>query len=455
MEDLSKLGSFALLGDADPVPQTLLAAFPEQAKTLTLLYDVSRELTSILNREELLHRVAERVKRIVNYHVFSVLLWNEATQLLESVFTMRYEDSIPARIRISLHQGLTGAAATERRTIRVGDTLNDPRFIRCKSGVDARSELVVPLLLCDRLIGVLDFESTELNAFTEQHERMLTTLGSYIAVALENAGLFEDARKNELRLQDDLNTAREIQLQLLPRGARDIPGLDLAASYHSARELGGDFYDFLPYGEGRLALALGDVSGKGTAAALYGSLAIGTLRELVVNSMSPPAEMLSKMNQRMHGARLDSRFIALLFAVYDAPARRLTVSNAGSPYPFLVRNGVTRELRVDGTPLGLFAGTVYDDASVDLFPGDVVLFASDGILESQNAQEEEFGAARLQAVLSEIAPGHSASDISEKILTATDSHAGAGVPPYDDRTLVVLRVTDEPSADYSKLPIIY
>lgn len=455
MEDVSKLGSFALLGDADPVPQTFLAAFPEQAKTLTLLYDVSRELTSILNREELLRRIAELIKRLVNYDVFSVMLWNGASQLLETAFAMRYEDSIPARMRMPLGQGLTGTAAAERRVIRVGDTLNDRRFIRGESGVDARSELVVPLLLCDRLIGVLDLESTELNAFTEEHERMLTTLGSYIAVALENAGLFEEARKNELRLQDDLNTAREIQLQLLPHGARNIPGLDLAASYSSARELGGDFYDFLPYGEGRLALALGDVSGKGTAAALYGSLAIGTLRELVVNDMSPPAEMLAKLNHRMIRARLDARFIALLFAVYDAPARRLTFSNAGGPYPLLVRNGVVQELHVEGMPLGMFPGIEYDETSMDLSPGDVVLFASDGILESQNADLEEFGSERLQTVLSEIAPDHTASEISERILAATDQHTGAGVPPHDDRTLVVLRVTDEPAADYSKLPIIY
>jgi phosphoserine phosphatase RsbU/P len=455
MEDVSKLGSFALLGDADPVPQTFLAAFPEQAKTLTLLYDVSRELTSILNREELLRRIAELIKRLVNYDVFSVMLWNGASQLLETAFAMRYEDSIPARMRMPLGQGLTGTAAAERRVIRVGDTLNDPRFVRGESGVDARSELVVPLLLCDRLIGVLDLESTELNAFTEEHERMLTTLGSYIAVALENAGLFEEARKNELRLQDDLNTAREIQLQLLPHGARNIPGLDLAASYSSARELGGDFYDFLPYGEGRLALALGDVSGKGTAAALYGSLAIGTLRELVVNDMSPPAEMLAKLNQRMIRARLDARFIALLFAVYDASARRLTFSNAGGPYPLLVRNGVPQELHVEGVPLGMFPSIEYDETSMDLSPGDVVLFASDGILESQNAEQEEFGSERLQTVLSEIVPAHTASEISERILTATDQHTGAGVLPHDDRTLVVLRVTDEPAADYSKLPIIY
>src|SRR6266702_4052515 len=141
MDDLSKLGAFALLGDADPVPQSLFLTHPEQAKTLMLLYEVSRELTSILDR------VAERVKKIVNYHVFSVMLWNEQAQLLESAFAMRYEDSIPVRLRLPLHQGLTGTAAGERRILRVNDVTEDPRYIRCETGVEARSELVVPLLI--------------------------------------------------------------------------------------------------------------------------------------------------------------------------------------------------------------------------------------------------------------------------------------------------------------------
>ncbi len=255
MSETAKLGSFALLGDADPVPQSLVVSYPEQANTLTLLYEMSRELTSILDREELLRRVALRVKKIVNYDVFSVMLWNERTQLLESTFAMRYEDAIPARLRLCLHQGLTGAAAGERRILRVNDVTEDPRYIRCETGVDARSELVVPLLLGDRLIGVLDFESKEPHAFTSEHERMLSTLGSYVAVALENARLYEEARDSERRLRSDLDMAREIQLQLLPTGAREVPGLDLAAAYVPARELGGDFYDFLPYGKGRLGFA--------------------------------------------------------------------------------------------------------------------------------------------------------------------------------------------------------
>jgi sigma-B regulation protein RsbU (phosphoserine phosphatase) len=455
MVEPSQLGSFALLGDADPVPQSLLLSYPEQAKTLMLLHEVSRELTSILDREELLRRVAQRVKKIINYDVFSVMLWNERTQLLESAFAMRYEDSIPSRLSLCLSQGLTGTAAAERRVLRINDVTEDPRYIRCETGVDARSELVVPLLLQERLIGVLDFESKQPHAFTLEHERMLSTLGSYVAIALENARLYEEARDSERRLRSDLDMAREIQLQLLPTGAREVPGLDLAAAYVPARELGGDFYDFLPYGKGRLGFALGDVSGKGTAAALYASLAIGTVREIVVNHACDPACMLALLNQRLHGARLDSRFIAMLFAIYDAPSRRLKLSNAGGPYPLLVRDGHVLSIRLEGVPLGLLPDTQYDESEIDLQPGDIVLFASDGILESENAGEEEFGLARLSALLVGLSPKDSASRIAEQILEATNNHGGGGTAPHDDRTLVVLRVTDETGSDFSKLPIIY
>jgi len=455
MDDQSKLAPFPLVGDADPVPASLFVSYPEQASTLSLLYEVSREITSILDREELLRRVAHRVKKLVNYHVFSVMLWNENTQLLESVFGMRYGDAIPSRFTLPLHQGITGISAGERRTIRVADTLNDPRYIQCEAGVVVRSELVVPLLLQDRLIGVLDLESTDPNAFTAEHERMLATLGSYIAIALENARLYEEARESERRLQTDLATAREIQRGLLPTGAREVPGLELAAAYAPARELGGDFYDFLPYGQGRLAMALGDVSGKGTAAALFASLAIGIVREHIVEHPCPPAEMLRMLNSRLYSAHFDSRFIATLFSVYDASTRRLTISNGGGPYPLLVRDGAVQSVRVAGIPLGLFPDTQYDEVTLELVPGDTVLFASDGILEAFNADLEEFGADRLDAVLSGVSPDQSAEDIAALILTATDDYSGAGVIPSDDRTLLVLRVTDHNTSDFSKLPIIY
>ena len=455
MDELAKIAALPLHGDADPVPQSLFDTHPEQAKTLTLLYDVSRELTAILDRAELLRRIAERVKKLVNYHVFTVMLWNEKTEHLEGVFAMHYEDTIPARYRVPLRRGITGHAAADRRPLRIGDVRLDPRYIGCETSIAVRSELVVPLLLQDRLIGVLDLESTDLDAFSAEHERMLSTLSSYIAIALENSRLYQEARHNEIRLQSDLETAREIQRQLLPRGAREIPGLDLAAAYVPARELGGDFYDFLPYGEGRLGLALGDVSGKGTAAALFGSLAIGILREHTVEHACEPAEVLALLNRRLHGARLEAHFVAMLFGVYDAGARRLTVANAGAPYPLLIREGKIEEIRVGGIPLGLFLDSEYEITSLDLLPRDVVVFASDGILESFNGEKEEFGAERLAKVLQNLPQESSAEAVSDAILYATDQFTGFSAAPHDDRTLRVLRVTDESATDFSRLPVIY
>lgn len=455
MDELSQLAALPPQGEADPVPQSLLAAFPEQAKTLGLLYDVSRELASILDRQELLRGIAERVKKIVNYDVFTVMLWNEKSQFLEGVFAMHYENSIPSRFRVTLNQGITGHAAGSRKPIRLDDVRVDPRYITCKTCEVVTSELVIPLLLQDRLIGVLDLESKRYGAFTAQHERMLVALGSFISIALENSRLYEDTRENQVRLQTDLDTAREIQLQLLPRGAREVPGLDITAAYVPARELGGDFYDFLPYGEGRLALALGDVSGKGTAAALYGSLAIGMLRELCVENKLAPADMLARLNRRLHSTRLEARFIALTFALYNAGDRTLTIANAGGTHPLLLRGGQVTEIPIDGIPLGLFPEADYSVSTLKLLEGDVLIFASDGILESENAKQEEFGLERLSALLTSLPPNSCVENISGAILHATDEFSGVGLPPHDDRTLLVLRAVEDSSSEFSKLPVIY
>jgi phosphoserine phosphatase RsbU/P len=456
MDSTSKMIPFSPLGDSDPVPPGFYVEKPEQAKTLGLLYEISHELTSILDREELLRRIAERVKKLVDYHVFTVMLWDEDAQALESVFSMRFDSTIPSRFQMQLNQGIVGAAAAERRTVRVVDVRLDPRYVKCESSdVEVRSELVVPLLRQDRLVGVLDLESIEPHAFTADHERLLNILGSYIAVALENSKLFEQSRENQTRLQNDLEMAREIQRQLLPSGAREVPGLDVATAYVPARELGGDFYDLLPYGVGRLAIVNGDVSGKGTAAALFGSLATGILRELVHDSQASAAEMLQQLNGRLLAARLDAKFIAMQFAIYDAALRELNVANAGGTLPLLIRNGEVTEINVTGMPLGLIPDAEFDEQTLTLFPGDVVVFASDGIHESMNKDLEEFGLERLKALLATVDPEDPGYTVAQRIVRATDEHAGPGRTPHDDRTLLVLRVTEDSEADFSKLPIIY
>ena len=161
----------SLLGDAEAIPPSFFVSQPEQARALALLYEVSHEITSTLDRAQLLSLIAKRVKKFVNYDVFTVMLWNEPKQALESVFSVRYEDSIPARLLMPLNQGITGAAASERRTIRVEDVRNDPRYLACglDGEAEVRSELVVPLMRLNRLIGVMDLESTKVAAFTADH----------------------------------------------------------------------------------------------------------------------------------------------------------------------------------------------------------------------------------------------------------------------------------------------
>ena len=253
--------------------------------------------------------------------------------------------------------------------------------------------------------------------------------------------LYHPTSENEARLLDDLEIAREGQQQLLPTGTRAFPGLDLSAASVPARELGGDFYDFLPYGPGRLALALGDVSGKGTAAALLGALTIGILRAHTVDHPCAPAELLARINERLNAARLTARFVTMMFAVFDSNAQQLTIANAGNPYPVLVRKGRTEQIPLAGIPLGLMAGTRYEPVSLDVRLGDMVVFVSDGILECQNSKNEAFGMERLAAVLTSLPSDASAEEISSAILSVTDVFSGQASTLHDDRSLIVLRVT--------------
>lgn len=267
--------------------------------------------------------------------------------------------------------------------------------------------------------------------------------------------LYHQVRENEARLVDDLDIAREVQQQLLPRSTPTIPALDLAAACVPARELGGDFYDFLPYGSGRLAFALGDVSGKGTAAALLGALTIGILRAHTVDHPCAPAELLAMLNDRINAARLNGRFVAMLFAVFDSNTRQLTIANAGSPYPLLMRKGRIEEIPLSGIPLGLLADPRYEPASLEVQSGDTVVFVSDGILECQCSRNEAFGADRLAAVVTSLPADASAQEISSAILSATDVFSGHTSVLHDDRSLIVVRVAEDSSRDLSRVPVIY
>ncbi len=426
-------------------PETLARhTSPEvgHARNLELLHEVSRELVSILDRQELLERVAELIKRLIDYNRFSVLLWDEEKRRLESIHSVRWGGCPGRAFGIGEGRGLLGAAVANRRPVRVSDVRSDPRYINCGDD-DVRSELVLPLLIKDRLIGVLDFESYRREAFSRDDEKLLVTLASSIAIALENAALYERVKEDEQRLAAELKTARQMQRFLLPRSTPWLPGLQTAVAYCPARDLGGDLYDFLPYGEGRTAIAVGDVAGKGTSAALYGSLAIGLLRGYMSENRCKPSCVLGYLNEELRQLEAENRFLAMAFAVYDRHSRTLSVANAGLPYPLLVRAGEIREIEIGSLPVGAMAAARYTHLEIDLQVGDVIVFATDGIDECRNQTGEPFGSKRLHQTLLELAPRGSAQHIADGLLTATDRHLDGQGEPSDDRTVVVLRVGDD------------
>lgn len=411
----------------------------EQARTLSLLHELGRELASILEQEKLLQQVAAGIKRLIDYDLFAVMLWSPESESLRQAFSLRFDKRDSMRTELPLGTGICGTAAALRQTIRVPNVHLDPRYVSCNRDFDVRAELAVPLLLKDRLIGVIDLESVKPNAFTERHEQLLNTLASSIAIALENARLYDQRKEEENRLAQDLSTAREIQLQLLPKSRPLIQGLHTTAAYVPARHLGGDLYDFLPFGENRTLLAIGDVAGKATGAALYASLAVGMLRGHVMQHRCSPAQLLSHMNEELRQLHIDRRFVALTVALYDCGNRTLTVASAGLPPPRLVRRGRVEEIAVEGMPLGLLADVRYHQTTLTLQPDDVVVLHTDGVYECVDSQGEDFGLERLDHELRKVAR-QPVEEIAQGLIEATDRHIGSA-DPSDDRTLLVLKVT--------------
>jgi sigma-B regulation protein RsbU (phosphoserine phosphatase) len=289
-----------------------------------------------------------------------------------------------------------------------------------------------------RLIGVLDLESVEYDAFTLEHERTLLALGSHIAAALENARLYETVRREERRLEEDLSAARKIQGGLLPQSAPDHATLDIGFAHHAAWELSGDFFDVLKYPDGRLAVALGDVAGKGTAAALLASLSIGILRSQVLQSRGRPSEILQKMNAQLRELNIEHRFVALLLAVFEPDAMRLRISNSGVPQPILIRRGQAQVIDVTGVPLGRLEDLTYGEELIPIIPGDVVVLVSDGVEDCVAIDHKPFGRERIERVVNETAQG-SAQEIADALMAASEDYSLGSDGEMDDRTILVMK----------------
>jgi sigma-B regulation protein RsbU (phosphoserine phosphatase) len=406
-----------------------------QAGTLSLLNEISRDLTSILNVDQLLKRIGDLLLKVIDYHMFSILLLDATKQKLVHRFSVRFKENVHIKHDIPVGRGLVGAAAQSKKPVLAPDVARDPRYI--KANPETRSELCVPLIYKDEVIGVLDLEHTRRGYFTEEHLRTVSTLAAQVAIAIENATLYERIAREEQRMERDLAMAREVQHHLLPPTCPSMQGAELAARFNPAHAIGGDLYDFLDYTLPLACIVVGDVSGKGAPAALYAALVSGILRSLARDEPYP-ADMLQAVNRSLNHRRLDAQYLVLTCALWDDEKRTLRVANSGNPRPIYCHEGHAHMLEAAGLPLGMFEEVSHDEVTIHAQTGDVFAFFSDGIVDASNSNDEAFGRSRVEHVIAKHADG-SAREIVDAIFKATEEFA-AGAEVFDDQTVVVLKV---------------
>ncbi len=362
----------------------------KQARTLILLNEIARELSSILNVDELLKRIAELLSRLIDYQMFSILLVDAAGEKLQHRFSLRFQENIQIKHDVPVGDGLVGYAARHRQAVLVPDVSKDPRYIALNP--ETRSELAVPLIYKDKVIGVLDLEHTKRGFFTDDHNRTVTTLAAQVAIAIENARLYEEIARQEKRLERDLALARELQFRLLPHALPKLANLEVAAKFRPARAIGGDLYDFVNYSLDHLGMVIGDVSGKGRPG-----------RDLCGAGQRHPAFTRSHrtraggdaaaVNFSLGERRIEGQFVSLIYAVWDDRNRSLKIANSGLPRPLYCHDGKIDVIEATGLPLGLFDDAEYDEFTFKAKPGDMFVFFSDGILDARNKAGDMFGRA--------------------------------------------------------------
>ena len=403
-----------------------------QYRTLKTLRKISNEISSILELDELLSTVATSVRSLMSYDAFSILLVDEEQKALRHRFSIRYDQRVNTD-NIPLGKGITGSAVEDKRAIRVHDTNIDARYIA--SHPEIRSEVAVPLMLHDKVIGVLDVESEQLGYFTEDHERTLVLLAPQVAAAIENAQLYQDIAQRERHMQEDLMAAHELQTILMPTEAPMVHGMEVAIGFRPARAVSGDVFDFFEHRDEQTAIAFGDSSGKGAAAALYGAVVSGLMRTLAPRHRRP-AQLMKALNAKLIERKVEARYVTLLLLQWDPRSRSLTMSNAGGTVPLICRGDQVIDLTLEGVPIGLLPDREYDEVEFKAKPGDLIVLYSDGVSDHLSPEGKEYGRGRLSRFVRRRC-WQKPDDVVKAVLADLDKF---NTTLFDDQTLIVMKV---------------
>jgi sigma-B regulation protein RsbU (phosphoserine phosphatase) len=414
-----------------------------RTREMRTLIEIGHEIASILDLDRLLNHIAALLDRIIDYEFLLVGLIDEARE----EFVWHVEEGYGATkrehaSRTKVSHGVVGRAVRERRTQIVGDVSCDPDYYVSDRWDDRgqRSEIAVPLIYEDKIIGALALESSRVNAFDEYHGRLLENIANNLSIAVANARLYAEHVERERQFEREILMARDVQRAMIPDAPPQIKGFDIAARLEPALNLSGDFYDYIPLSPDRAGILIGDVAGKGVRAAMGMAAARSILRS-VARRGGGPARILRDANLRLHRDLGRQLLLTLVYAVLDSNTKTLNYCNAGHNSPLLVKaSGKWRALKTGGLLLGVFDKQQYKSETLHLEKGDAVLFYTDGLTEAHTPQPHrvEFGEERILDFLLEHRHLR-ASAIIDAFLDHIEEFT-AGAHQHDDLTLVVIKV---------------
>jgi serine phosphatase RsbU (regulator of sigma subunit)/pSer/pThr/pTyr-binding forkhead associated (FHA) protein len=409
----------------------------KQSDLLALIGKVGVTLLASATLSETLDQIAMLVFEAVPADRCLIMMRDEAAaELKVAAARLRDREGEVGEIRISRH--VLDEVVGQGKAVLTSDAQHDPRFASSTMTIQGiRSVLAVPLGVGENVFGIVYADSPIAEGrFTEDHLKVLTTLSSVASIRVENARLLEQQIERE-RLEHELHLAMEIQQRFQPAAPPQVPGYELQGISFSCYEIGGDYYDFIEREDGRMVVALGDVSGKGTAAALLMSSLHAAVHAQAA-SRSSLVETVTAVNRYLAENIPSNRFVTLFYAELDPKSGSLSFVNAGHNPPLIVRtDGTVEHLGAGGLPLGIIPHAEYREGRTQLNPGDVLVIYSDGVSEALGPTGEEFGPERLYDVVAQNVAA-SASGIRDRIESALTKFA-QGTPANDDITLVIVK----------------
>lgn len=360
---------------------------------LRLMVEISRKLSTATELDEVLDFIMDSAGEVIDYDAGGIFLHDPEQETARYVAGRGY--AIVKGLEIPLKQGggIVGRVSTTGESVIAADVKENPYYLNLRE--ETRSQLTAPIMSDDEIIGALSLENDEPDSFTEKDLEWLTVLAMQVAIAIDKARLQKELLEKR-RLDEELRIAHEVQLSLLPTAQPQRPGLDIAGINIPSRDIGGDYYDFIPIVQGHLGIVVADVSGKGIPASLIMASFRAFLRAEIRNNYSIQT-IFAKVNNLLHEILKPNQFVTAFYGVLDLEQRRFTYSNAGhNPALLLRRDCKWQQLNVGGTVLGIFENSSYDEQFVDLSPGDLFLLYTDGLVEAENKAGQMFGRKRLE-----------------------------------------------------------